>query len=107
ADHDSNDLDDLLDYALGHGPGETDGLPVLSVADGTVTFSYTENLAADDVRLSVEWSTDLLDWQPLGSEFDLVSLTPGEGGRRTVTYASNPGLFTTGEHFFIRLRTGS
>jgi hypothetical protein len=102
ADTDSNGLDDLLDYAFGHSPGQNDGVPVLVLAGGTVTITYTQNLAADDLTLTPEWSTDLLNWQPLGDNFDLFSQSVA-GGRKTVVLISNPQLFPPSERLFFRL----
>ena len=102
ADRDQNGLDDLLDYALGHTPGENDGLPTLSLANGIVTLAYTQNLVADDITLTPEWSTDLLNWHPLGDSFDLFSFA-SIGARKTVVYLSNPEVFRAGERLFIRL----
>ena len=102
-DNDFNGLDDLLDYALGHAPGATDGLPAIALDNGILTLSYTENLSADDVTLIPRWSADLLNWQPFGDEFDLVSLTALPDGRRTVLYASNPTTLPLGDRLFFRL----
>lgn len=102
-DSDSNGLDDLLDYALGHAPGESGGLPLITLDNGILTISYTQNLAADDVVVFPEWSTDLVEWSPLGDNFGLVSLTPQAEGRRTVVQTSIPEVFPLGSRLFVRL----
>ncbi|MEO1834474.1 MAG: hypothetical protein ABGZ49_03195 [Akkermansiaceae bacterium] len=48
ADSASNELDDLIDYALGHAPGAHDGIPVLTLENGILVLSYARSLAADD-----------------------------------------------------------
>jgi hypothetical protein len=104
ADLDANGIDDLLDYAIGHSPGDNVGLPVLALHNGIVTLTYTQNLAADDVLLTAECSTDLTNWQALGDKFELAALTLNGGGRRTVVYTSIPANFDPGDWLFVRLR---
>lgn len=94
-----------MDYALGHAPGARDGILTFSLTTDVITLSYMQDLAADNVTLTAEWSTKLLDWQPLGAGFDLISLLPDGGGRQTIVYASNPMTFPRGERIFIRLKT--
>ena len=101
-DSDRNGLDDLLDYALGNAPGQYGGLPIFSSENGGLTFTYSEKLGADDVRITPEWSLDLVNWQALGDSFDLISLTP-DAGRRTFTYASDPAHLPASDQLFIRL----
>lgn len=101
-DADRNGLDDLLDYAVGHVPGATDGLPSVSVQDGVVHVTYRENLAADDISFTPEWSTDLQTWLPLAEPFNRSALTP-VGTRRTVEYSSDAPLLPAGGRLFIRL----
>ncbi len=103
ADIDTNGVDDLLDYALGHGPGDTGGLPAVSFAGALLSVSYTQNLAADDASLAASWSTDLVTWSPLGDSFDLAALDPAGPGRQTVTFVSDPSRFVPGPRFFVRL----
>ncbi len=103
-DLDANGIDDLLDYVIGHSPGDIVGLPVLALDNGIVTLTYTQNLAADDVLLTAECSTDLTNWQPLGDKFELAALTLNGGGRRTVVYTSSPANFVPGDSLFVRLR---
>jgi hypothetical protein len=104
ADSDSNGLDDLIDYALGHAPGAHDGIPVPTLENGILVLSYTRNLAADDFSVIPQWSTNLLDWQSVSESFALLSQTPIPGGRQTVVYASDPATFPLGNRIFIRLQ---
>lgn len=102
ADEDRNGLDDLLDYALGHRSGHTNGLPKISFPEGALTVAYQRNLAADDIRIIPEWSRDLTTWQPLNGFF--LQRTPTEtGGRQTITYEALP-TFSIGEEMFLRVR---
>ena len=104
ADADGNGIDDLLDYALGHSPGARDGLPSPTLIEGgAFTVSYTGNLAADDVRLVPQWSTDVLTWHELGTEGGLVlsSRIAIEGGRQRVSIARQP---TAPPQMYFRLR---
>jgi hypothetical protein len=102
ADADGNGVGDLLDYALGHQAGARDGLP--SLVEGAVfAVSYTENLAADDVSLVPEWSTDLLIWHGIEPEGILVlsSLTAIEDGRQRVSFVTQPAVPA---QWYFRLR---
>lgn len=102
ADEDHNGLDDLLDYALGHRPGRSDGLPKISFPEDNLTVTYQRNLAADDIQLVPEWSRDLVTWQPLNSFFVQRAPTTTEG-RQTLTFNALP-TFSSGGELFIRLR---
>ena len=103
ADDDGNGIDDLLDHALGHPPGATDGLPMTGLVGDAITLSYLENLAADDVAVTVQWSTDLVNWFALGSKFRLESMTPDGTGRQALVYRSVPEMLALGDQFFLRL----
>lgn len=103
-DEDDNGIDDLLDHAIGHAPGEKHGLPVFSLSGGTLLFSYHENLAADDTRLEALWSSDLQNWQPLSGYFQLLSATPDGQGGQEITYYANPANPVPRERCFVRLR---
>lgn len=95
--------DDFVDYALGHAPGESDGLPALSVVGGVIHLSYTQNLAADDVELAAQWSGDLVNWHSLDTDFSLTALTSIAGGRQTAEFVSLPTTFSSNSQLFIRL----
>lgn len=104
ADTDGNGIDDLLDHAIGHSPGETGGLPIITISGGTLTVSYRENLAADDTQLTAFWSDDLLSWRPLSEDFELLSSLTGASGLRTLTFQSLPANLPIGTKGFVRLR---
>jgi hypothetical protein len=49
--------EDPIDYAL------VDSPRIISTEDGTMFYSYTRRVGADSVRLTVEWSANLLSWE--------------------------------------------
>jgi hypothetical protein len=49
--------EDPIDYAL------VDSPRIISTEDGTMFYSYTRRAGADSVRLTVEWSENLLSWE--------------------------------------------
>ena len=104
ADLDDNGIDDLLDHAIGHAPGERDGLPLLTLNGNTLSISYQVNFAADDTQLEAFWSEDLENWLPLGGDFELLSATPDGIGNQTLIYQSLPANIMIGDRGFVRLR---
>ena len=98
ADLDGNGIPDLVDHAL-----LDDGMPVLSFGGTAVVFEYDRDLAADDVIVGFQVSTDLSTWTDgsgLFSELEPVDL--GAGGQRMGYEAQRTAL--PGERFFIRLQ---
>ena len=49
--------EDLIAYAL------VDSPRIISTGDGTMLYSYTRRAGADSVKLTVEWSENLLSWE--------------------------------------------
>lgn len=86
---------DLIAYAITSGP-EIFPLPTI-VTPSTLTF--TQNLAADDAEVFVEFSTDLITWTT-ATHSDLVSRTNQGDGTSVVTYQYIPA----GERLFGHLR---
>lgn len=103
-DLDGNGIDDLLDHAIGHAPGENDGMPVFTLSGNTVLISFQENLSADDTQLEAFWSEDLESWQALTSAFELLSVTPDGQGKQRVVYRSLATDLPPGDRGFVRLR---
>jgi hypothetical protein len=63
ADADGDGLPNLAAYALGLDlPGVEDSLPTLQHQNGRLLWRVPLNLAAEDVRVSSEWSPDLSSW---------------------------------------------
>ncbi len=98
ADLDNNGVPDLVDHAL-----IGDGLPILGFSGATVGFEYGRDLAADDVIVGFQISTDLSTWTDgsgLFSELEPIYL--GAGGQR-MRYEAQKTELPEGR-FFIRLQ---
>lgn len=93
-DDDNNGISNLLQYALAPA-GVDPTLPTMSIqsfdlGDGEadfMTFSYTRNRIAGDVRIAVEESTNLIDWTP-GSEttMDLLDRIENADGTDSISF---------------------
>ena len=55
-------------------------------------FSFQENLAAEDVLLTVEQSTNLVDWETADGSLVLVDQVYIGSGILTSIYSIDPGL---------------
>jgi hypothetical protein len=78
-------------------------LQILTFSGSTVGFEFNRDLAADDVVVGLQVSTDLSNWtngSELFSALDPVYL--GTGGQRIRYEAQSPEL--PAERFFIRLQ---
>ena len=98
ADLDNNGVRDLVDHAL-----LGDGLQILTFSGSTVGFEFNRDLAADDVVVGLQVSTDLSNWtngSELFSALDPIYL--GTGGQRIRYEAQSSEL--PAERFFIRLQ---
>jgi hypothetical protein len=98
ADLDNNGVRDLVDHAL-----LGNGLPVLSLSGTTVGLEHDRNLAADDVIVGIQISTDLSTWTDgsgLFSELEPIYL--GAGGQR-IRYEAERTELPAGR-FFTRLK---
>ncbi|MDA7529699.1 lamin tail domain-containing protein, partial [bacterium] len=98
ADLDKNGVRDLVDHAL-----LGDGSQILSFSGSTVGFEFNRDLAADDVVVGLQVSTDLSNWtngSELFSALDPIYL--GTGGQRIRYEAQSSEL--PAERFFIRLQ---
>jgi hypothetical protein len=63
ADWDADGLPTLMEYDLGFSPKLSEANPFSPVAtNGTLEITLRQSLSALDVRASVEWSPDLLNW---------------------------------------------
>jgi len=98
ADLDNNGVPDLIDHAIFEG-----GLPTISLDAATVGFEFDRNLAADDVSVGFEISTDLSTWMDGTSIFTEIEPTYlGAGGQRTRYAVPRTELPDT--RFFVRLK---
>lgn len=92
-DPDADELDDLLEYALGTPATSFTQSPfTISVVPGAASLTFPVNPLADEVTYLPEASADLVKWVPL------TSLTARTVSSRTYT------LFQPGERTFFRLR---
>ena len=101
ADLDGDGLEDFMNHALGVGAS----VPGIRVADdGNIEFEYARNLAADDVDLLIEVSTNLIDWNPAAGILSFLSESLPIDGVETVVYRSSASVGVGSAPLFIRLR---
>ena len=107
ADTDGDGISALVEYAIGssdsspNSPGasaDAAGTAVIADADGSIYFTATRNLAADDVILEPQMSTSLTGWSSAG--FTLMAETPIGGGLSLMTWHST---IPAGGRVFARL----
>jgi hypothetical protein len=111
ADNDQDGLSALLEYALGSILGDAGPSPESALILGSgsfgdpavdhLTVTFRRNLLAEDIIITVESSSDLIEWSSLQTEE--VSALPNGDGTETVTYRSLSPLDTTAREF-IRLK---
>eukprot|EP00665_Eupelagonemidae_sp_cell47_P016822 gene16822-biopygen7623 len=114
ADNDGDGLTALLEYALGSIQGDTRFSPESIPSSGTdlfddgignfkkyLTLTYRRNLAADDILIKFEVSSDLISWDPLRTT--AVSAISNDDGTETVIRRSLIPIEDQ-ERNFIRLR---
>ena len=98
ADLDNNGVPDLVDHAL-----IGDGLPILGFSGTTVGFGYDRDLAAEDVIVGFQISSDMSTWTDGSGLFsELEPIYRGAGGQRMRYEAQRTTL--PAERFFIRLQ---
>lgn len=87
--------DELIDYATGGGDK-----PIWLSREGTLlTLNYRQNLAADDVILRAQWSSDLITWNELNEQFSTSSPIYLNDGRQQLRFISQ----STDRQLFVRL----
>lgn len=105
SDQDNDSRVALLEYARGGDPTVAEG-PAHTVSigidpvDGAVIVSFRRNLQAEELRIELETSDDLLLWQPAGDTWIFAGEELLEDGTARVSYRSAPGHLAT----FIRER---
>ena len=92
-DLDDDSLSALVEYALGTSDAIAANSPIV-LTEGS--FSFPRNLAAEDVRIIVETSTDLQNWQANAA---LANQVHNNNGTLTETW-----LILNGSQIFVRLR---
>lgn len=111
ADNDGDGMNAFLEHAFGSLDGDAGMSPESNVqayigsynggSENNLTITFRRNLAADDVLLEVEATTDLVNWSKLGIQ--LVSTTPNGDGTETLTFRSTtPELVLSRQ--FIRVK---
>ena len=110
-DLDGDGLAALLEHAFGSINGDAGASPESQVVIGTgllnggteenLTIPFRRNLAADDVIITAEISSDLASWNSLGVQY--VSSIPNGDGTETVTYRST-APFASIDKEFVRIR---
>ena len=103
-DLDGDGLNAFAEYAYGTSDSTPDPLPLTGQVDpnGTYSFTFPRNLAADDALISLQVSSDLSSWQLA----DLLLGPPEEthNGDGTLTYTYRTGTPATElPHLFARL----
>ena len=111
ADLDGDGLNALLEHAFGTINRDAGASPEAAISPGialfegdteeSLTITFRRNVAAEDVVISVEVSSDLVDWDDMDTEF--VSATSNRDGTEMVTYRSTANIATNAREF-IRLK---
>lgn len=73
ADFDGDGLKNLAEYAMGKNPKMANAPQASATESGTLTLTYTRNLAASDVTLTPQWSGDLSTWNASGITEEILS----------------------------------
>ncbi|MFT4550883.1 MAG: hypothetical protein ACI9MB_004864, partial [Verrucomicrobiales bacterium] len=105
ADADGDDLDALLEHALGTSDSSPNPLPVtISASGGQLTVSVQTNHGADDVTLALEISTDLTGWGDAPVDTFTITKTNNGDGTSTLTFQSIPEFLGGELRRYLRLR---
>ncbi len=76
-DDDGDNIGNAFEYALALDPTRPDpagSLPSPVLGPESLVLSFPEIARAEDVRVAVDWSTDLTDWQPINGDGGDASL---------------------------------
>jgi len=103
-DQDGDTIPGLLEYALGSSDLVFDRsvLPAEGAVGTDVVFSYTRNLAADDVVYHVETSNDLKSWIRVADTLGAVSRLNQGDGLQLIAFRKNPAD-VTGKFWRLRV----
>lgn len=107
ADGDMDGVNAFLEHALGTSDADPDsGMRAFSIASvgGVPRVSLQQNLAADDVVLSLETSPDLVNWSPSGATFALIARTNNGDGTATLVFEYAVPLL---DRMFVRARASA
>jgi hypothetical protein len=85
ANPDDDSAANLMEYALGLAPKQNNANPLSPrIESGHFTLTYTRNKSATDVLLTLETSTDLVNWSANSSLFEQVDCVD-EGAIQRIT----------------------
>lgn len=100
-DADGDGTSNLLEFVLGQSPTETDGHPIKAVTQGGVSqVQFTEAIGIEGVDVSIETSTNFVDWQSLNTPF-------ADWPRETINDTAQRVMVTLPEteaNLYVRLR---
>lgn len=105
ADPRGHGIRNLLKYAFGMNFAQPDRsrLPSVEVDNGKLVLHYTRLRYESGLQYQIEFSSNLIDWQPANGVLTETSVVPEPDGRtERVTLESPPNTFE--ERAFIRLR---
>jgi hypothetical protein len=103
ADPDGDRLPNLVEFGLGLPPRSANPNPFqLIITNGVANFRHSENKAATDVTLTVEWSPDMPDWFS-GPSYLQITDVMDAGAVRWLTWTVESSL-TEQSRGFLRLR---
>ena len=110
-DLDGDGLEALLEHAFGSINGDAGASPESQIVIGAglfnggteenLTITFRRNMAADDVIITAEISSDLANWDSLGVQY--VSSIQNGDGTETVTYRSTTPFASIAREF-VRIR---
>ena len=113
ADTDGDGIPDIVEYATGSGAmsGSEANLPVIGLAIsrrrrgvGTYrTFSFVRDLAAGNVLIKPEVSSDLVTWQDGSTAMNYAGSYNNGNGTETVVWRSNQPTYALPPFIFARL----
>lgn len=103
-DIDNDGITALLEHALGTSDGNPDPQPLtISTNGGQLTVSIQTNHGADDIALTLEFSTDLLGWNAAPQDLFSVTIINNGDGTETRTYESSPTFLDEYQRQFLRI----
>ena len=104
ADANGDGLTNLMAYALGQGPRESnyDRTPQWTGEDNTLALQFRAQLAAEDLVFDLESSVDLQTWKT--AAFDETSRIDEGDGTSTVEW--KPSDLQAGQYYRIRINLG-
>lgn len=91
---------ELIHYALSKPAASVENINVNGLIQPYALISYRQNIAADDVALSVEISIDLQSWSAAGASAQLLDTTNQGDGTALVRYRSDMPVGSESKLYF-------